>query len=157
MSNENTRYLEYSKKMEEKFPAMFSGKYGGFAVGEGWWPMLETLCDVIQNHIDHNNDRRERLLVSNEFNQSIPDEIPQVKIEQIKEKFGTLRFYYQGGDDFIHGAVWFAEGMSGMLCESCGAPGERRHGGWVRTLCDVHEAERQARYEEQARKDGLEL
>jgi hypothetical protein len=27
----------------------------------------------------------------------------------------------------------------------------------VRTLCDVHEAERQARIEEQARKDGLEL
>lgn len=151
------RYEQFSKRMKEKFPKMFAGSYGGFATGEGWWPMLETLCETIQNHIDQNNDRRNRLLVKNEFNQKIPDEIPQVVVDQIKEKFGTLRFYYQGGDEFIHGAAWLAESLSGQICEECGSPGERRHGGWVRTLCDKHEDERNARIEEQARKDGLEL
>ena len=101
--------------------------------------MLETLCGVIQNHIDQNKN------------------CPQVVVEQVKEKFGTLRFYYQGGDEFVHGAVWLAESLSGHLCEECGAPGKRTGGGWVRTLCEFHIAEREALIAEQARKDGMEL
>jgi hypothetical protein len=119
-------YEIFAKQMEERFPKMLSGKYGGFAVGAGWWPMIETLCGVIQSHIDNNKD------------------CPQVIIEQIKEKFGTLRFYYQGGDEFIQGAVWLAESLSGKICEECGAPGKRTQGGWVQTLCDFHIAEREA-------------
>lgn len=63
---------------------------------------------------------------------------PQVVAAQVKEKFGTLRFYYDGGDDFVYGAVAVAETMSGMLCEDCGAPGVLRPGRWVRTLCNHH-------------------
>ncbi len=138
--NENQEYEVFAKRMEERFPKMYGGKYGGFAVGKGWYPIIETLSSVIQNHIDQRKG-----------------ECSQVIVEQVKEKFGTLRFYYQGGDEFISGAVWLAESMTGQLCEECGGLGKTRGGGWVRTLCDVHEAERQARYEEQARKDGLEL
>ena len=75
----------------------------------------------------------------------IPPEIAQVTINQIKEKFGTLRFYYSGGDEYVSGAVSLAESMSGLTCEECGSIGERRSGGWIRTLCDTHEAEVQAR------------
>ena len=139
MSYTMEEYDEYERKMHEKYPLLFSQPYGGIAVGKGWWPMIEQLSATIQSHIDQNKT------------------CPQVVVQQVKEKFGTLRFYYDGGDDFVHGAVWFAEGMTGLLCEECGGLGTRRSGGWVRTLCDVHEAERQARYEEQARKDGLEL
>ena len=73
----------------------------------------------------------------------IPPEVPQVTIAQIKEKFGTLRFYYDGGDDYISGMVTLAESMSGLTCEECGSIGERRSGGWIRTLCDEHEAKYQ--------------
>lgn len=76
---------------------------------------------------------------------TIPPEVHQVIVRQVKEKFGTLRFYYDGGDDEISGMVRMAESMSGFMCEECGAPGELRHGGWIRTLCDTHEAEYQAR------------
>ena len=161
MTDEYQEYESFSKRMETKFPKMFTGKYGGFACGQGWLPLLETLCGVIQSHIDQSNQRRERLLASNEFNHPIPDEITQVTIEQIKEKFGTLRFYYQGGDEFIHGAVWLAESLTDQLCEDCGGMGQRRSGGWVRTLCDTHEAEHQKRLaereEEYAKHNGLEL
>jgi len=75
----------------------------------------------------------------------IPPEVTQVTIAQIKEKFGTLRFYYDGGDDYISGMVALAESMSGLTCEECGSIGERRDGGWIRTLCDEHEAEHQER------------
>jgi hypothetical protein len=144
--NEDQEFIEYetfSKRMEEKFPKLFANKYGGFACGKGWWPLLEELCHTIQSHID--------------WKEKQGNPIPQVAIEQIKEKFGTLRFYYQGGDDYISGAVSLAENLTDQLCEDCGGLGKRRSGGWVRTLCDVHEAERNIRIEEQCRKDGLEL
>lgn len=79
--------------------------------------------------------------------QEVPPEIPQVTLDQVKEKFGTLRFYYTGGDDVIDGMVRMAESMSGCTCESCGNTAERSSdGGWVRTMCqpclDKREQER---------------
>lgn len=141
--NEFQNYEKFSKRMEERFPLMFANNYGGFACGKGWWPLLEQLCSTIQSHIDHKSKHG--------------TDCSQVVIEQIKEKFGSLRFYYQGGDDYISGAVSLAENLTDKLCEECGGLGQRRGGGWVRTLCDAHEQERNIQIETQARKDGLEL
>ena len=75
--------------------------------------------------------------------QEIKDVVPQVEAVQVKEKFGTLRFYYQGGDDAIRAMVNMAESMSARTCEKCGAPGKVRQGGWIHTYCDQHEDEYQ--------------
>lgn len=136
-------YELFAKHMEETYPKMFVGNYGGFAVGKGWYPILRALCSNIQSHIDWKVKQGHT--------------IAQVEVAQIKEKFGGLRFYYDGGDDQISGMVRMAEAWADIACEECGAAGQRRSGGWIRTLCDIHEAERQARVEEQARKDGLEI
>ena len=136
-------YDEFSKMMEEKFPEIFKNRYGGFAVGSGWWPIIETLCANIQSHINWRNETRDRLLKSNPYNHPIPNAVVQVEVEQIKEKFGGLRFYYQGGDDQISGMVRMAEAWADNSCEECGKPGKRHSGGWIRTLCDEHEEERQ--------------
>jgi hypothetical protein len=136
-------YEAFVKRLEETYPKMFAGRYGGVAVGTGWWPIIESLCANIQSHIDWRVKQGQ--------------DISQVEVEQIKEKFGGLRFYYSGGDDEISGMVRMAEAWAGVACEECGAFGERRSGGWIRTLCDHHEVERQQRIEEQAKKDGLEL
>jgi hypothetical protein len=144
--NEDQEFIEYenfSKRMEKSYPKMFEGKYGGFAVGKGWYPILERLCKNIQQHIEWQNRESEV--------------VPQVIVEQIKEKFGGLRFYYQGGDEQVAGMVRMAEAWADVACEECGGIGKRRGGGWVRTLCDQHETEHQARIEQQAKKDGLEL
>jgi hypothetical protein len=77
--------------------------------------------------------------------QRITEKVEWIHIQQIKEKFGGLRFYYYGGDDQIHGMVRMAELWAGHTCETCGNKGERRQGGWIRTLCDEHEAEYQAK------------
>ncbi len=128
------QYEEFAKRMEERFPKMFSQPYGGFAVGAGWWPIIESLCSNIQSHIDWwNTNRQDRPVVE------------QVVVEQIKEKFGGLRFYYQGGDETIHGMVRMAESWADASCETCGSPGKSRNGGWIKTLCDKHEEERQER------------
>jgi hypothetical protein len=131
MSNDFEKYDAFEKAMTEKYPLMFSDPMGGFCVDEGWWPILTNLCANIQHHLDWKNKKSEV--------------IPQVTVAQIKEKFGGLRFYYDGGDDQIQGMVTMAEAWASNTCETCGKPGQQRSGGWIKTLCDEHESERQQR------------
>ncbi len=133
-------YDEFSRKMEEKYPKLFSQPYGGFAVGPGWWPILETLCNQIHHHVEWKQNQKEK------YQQG--EGCPDVTVAQIKEKFGGLRFYYDGGDDTVDGMVRMAEAWADRTCEECGHPGTRRSGGWIRTLCDTHEVERQVKYKE---------
>jgi hypothetical protein len=63
---------------------------------------------------------------------------PQVVATQVKEKFGTLRFYYNGGDDMVDGMVRMAESMSGVTCEKCGDVAKLRGNGWLYVACDKH-------------------
>lgn len=60
---------------------------------------------------------------------------PQVVATQVKEKFGTLRFYYYGGDEYVRGVMNMAEHLSASVCEECGAPGELNDEGWLSTRC----------------------
>lgn len=169
-------YEVFVKRMEETYPKMLGGHYGGFAISKGWWHIVESAMANIQQHIDWKNKCRMREI--DKFNAReegydallkffsgerpatdweiesaqecmeegvvIPPEIPQVVVQQIKEKFGGLRFYYEGGDDYVSGVVDMAESWAGKTCETCGSLGTRRSGGWIRTLCDIHEAEVQA-------------
>jgi hypothetical protein len=131
MMFDNDAYEEFSKRMKTTYPKMFSKPYGGFATSQGWWPVIEILCGEIQHYLDWKNKTSE--------------EVPQVVVDQIKEKFGGLRFYYHGGDEYVFGLVRMAEAWCSTICEKCGNPGKLRHGGWVLTLCDEHEKERQER------------
>jgi hypothetical protein len=132
------KYDVFEARMLERFPKMFAVPYGGFCVDEGWWPIIETLCANIQHHIDWKNRQSEV--------------VAQVTVAQIKEKFGGLRFYYEGGDDRISGMVCMAEAWAAHSCETCGAPGKSRDGGWIKTLCDHHEQERQQRKKDYEKK-----
>lgn len=138
---------ELDKILCEKYPKIFANRHAdmrttamcwGFECGDGWFDILNQLCANIQGHIDWKNSSRERLLKNNPHNMKIPDEVPQVIAEQVKEKFGTLRFYTNGGDDVTRGMIYMAESMSSVICEQCGNKGKLREGGWLRTLCDEH-------------------
>lgn len=78
------------------------------------------------------------------------DPVP-VTIEQIKEKFGGLRFYYSGGSEHTHKAVRLAEDECAKTCEFCGEPGTERNLPWIRTLCDTHYEEEVARFKSYGR------
>ena len=99
----------------------------GFECGDGWFNILDQLMGNIQHHIDWKNKNGEV--------------VHQVTLNQVKEKFGTLRFYYSGGDDYIDGMVTLAESMSGVTCEECGLPGTQTQGGWIKTACAAHRGE----------------
>lgn len=146
MMRDMEEYDAFEQRLKEKYPKMFSRPYGGVAVGAGWWPIIESLCANIQHYTDWQNKNHEKRPV-----------VPQVVVSQIKEKFGGLRFYYDGGDDEISGMVRMAESWADHSCEECGAPGKSRNGGWIKTLCDKHEEERQERFRQREMKvSGLE-
>lgn len=73
--------------------------------------------------------------IKNQQFRSVPEKINQVVAEQVKEKFGTLRFYYRGGDSFIHGMIQMAESISSRMCDECGAPAQVGGQGWLSTRC----------------------
>ena len=117
----------------------------GFACGDGWFNILDQLMGNIQHHIDWKQEQKEK------YNRG--EGCTQVTLDQVKEKFGTLRFYYTGGDDVIDGMVRMAESMSGVTCEECGSPGKRVGGGWVTTLCEEHATARSIVYNEEETND----
>lgn len=77
-------------------------------------------------------------------------------IQQIKEKFGTLRFYYNTlnsqypkiVEKSISALVRQAESKSANVCEICGKYGETRTNGIVFTSCDEHKLENSMTIEE---------
>lgn len=60
------------------------------------------------------------------------------EVLQVKEKFGGLRIYVDGGNEKLQAAIEEAEKKSYRTCEECGQSGTTREGGWLRTLCDTH-------------------
>ena len=142
--------------IKKTFPKLFSNpRFYGFECGDGWNQLIHAGCKSIQNHIDWTlkqientkewNRRVEdpeedwdRVIVPRELRE-VPKEVPQVSIIQIKEKFGELRFYYSGGDEYIKGIVDLMYSISRYTCEVCGAPGHLSlNRGWYKTLCADH-------------------
>ena len=106
----------------------------------GNFELFEETMKALPN--DEYKEKRLAEIVAGDFRE-VPESIPQVTLDQVKEKFGTLRFYYSGGDDYISGMVSLAESMTGVTCESCGNIGERRGGGWIHTYCTPCEEARE--------------
>ena len=149
---------ELDKALCEKYPLIFKDRQGdmkdtamfwGFEHGDGWYQILDSLCGNIQSYIDWNN--RSAVAGYKDF-----QPVEQVVAQQVKEKFGGLRFYYQGGDRHISGMVRMAESWASVTCEVCGAPGTIRHGGWIKTLCDAHHEEREEKRNAIMKQTGLE-
>lgn len=153
---------ELDKQLCEKYPKIFRDRHGdmsktcmvwGMCCGDGWYNIIDNMCARIQGHIDFSYERIEW---DKKWNKNVNDPdyewiafvareerpirepIEQVVAIQVKEKFGGLRFYYNGGDDYIRGVVDMAEEMSYVTCEECGAPGKPSKEGWIRTLCETH-------------------
>ena len=129
----------------EKYPVLFENKDKspmescmafGIECNLGWYELLASVCWRI---FQHENNIADRIRIRNKNgttnDQSDLDYIP-VKFDQIKEKFGGLRIYYSGGDDYVDGVIDMAEEMSYKICEICGNAGKPNKGGWITTLCD---------------------
>jgi len=136
---------ELQNTLFEKYPNLFSNRTKshmescmcwGIECNNGWYELLSSVCWRI---FQHEKNIADRVRIRNENNkendQSDLEYIP-VKFDQIKEKFGGLRIYYSGGDDYVEGVVGMAEEYSYKVCEVCGNSGKPNKGGWITTLCN---------------------
>lgn len=127
---------ELQAYLQRKFPKLYtttqdkndSFSQWGFECGDGWFRLLLWLSRYLQNYLDLQNKMAEKY----------PDNYPkidQVRVEQVKEKFGTLRFYTQGGNDRTQSVISFAEYISGFCCEYTGKTEDVGYNkkGWIKT------------------------
>ena len=133
---------ELDELLCQRYPKIFANRHGdpkqtlmcwGFECGDGWYNIINQLCANIQHHVDWAQEQKEKY--------GRGEGCTQVVAVQIKEKFGTLRFYTNGGNEQIYGMIRMAESMSAVTCEECGAPGTRRGRAWIYTACDAHARE----------------
>lgn len=144
-ANEET----FFDKLKEKYPVMYGNVYCGMWVDEGWHKIIEVLSYHIDNHVKQHNARI-AWRKENGHDVTGMEELPEVEVHQIKEKFGGLRFYTGPCDDYVNGLIMMAEEWADHTCEYCGQRGKSRNDiGWIKTLCDHHYEETKRKQEEQ--------
>ena len=122
---------ELTDKLIEQYPEQFKNlKY--LECDNGWYEILSRLCYIVNNRLD--------------YKKRLNEPLESFYWSQIKEKFGGLRAYCYGADEFIRGAIDMAESMSYITCEVTGEKGKVRYKkfdengqpipAWVKTLCD---------------------
>lgn len=80
----------------------------GFEVGDAWEPLIRDLSAKLETMIM----------------EQPPGEREFYAAAQVKEKYGTLRFYMTSSTEEMDKAIEEAERVSAVTCESCGAPGK---------------------------------
>lgn len=100
-----------------------------FECGIGWYDIIRDLSIKI-----------ERILEDYEEANPQPEDEDCDMIEifaiQVKEKYGTLRFYLSFETDEIADLILEAEALSSQTCEVCGDDGKMRGEKWYFVRCD---------------------
>lgn len=111
MNNRNIEGQKIVLNLRAKHPEILSSS--PLAFEPGWVPLIDALCISLQY-------------------ETVASHAPQVRAVQVKQKFGTLRFYTMGElSDRQRGMINLAEEISGLTCEKCGCPGEMMVIDWL--------------------------
>ena len=122
---------ELDEKLTRDFPNLYADRYGdmmstcmvwGFECSDGWFQLIYNLSAEL-----------EPLIVR--YKKENPNSyVP--KASQVKEKYGTLRFYMDGATDEMCRLIDDAEDLSEITCEICGRIGKTiNNHGWYMTIC----------------------
>ena len=137
MGNSNIEPDQVQKAWDglvQSCPLLFDGKDSYcFECKDGWFDLIAEICKGVEALIDAmpEGDRYE--------DYGDGERCTLYTIGQIKEKYGTLRFYMNGAEvDGSEELIEAAEEKSAKTCEVCGKPGETRSTSWISTLCDDH-------------------
>lgn len=91
----------------------------GFECGDGWFDLIWDLCEKIELHLKDKAAEEEPF-----------------EVVQVKEKYGSLRFYTNWGTNEISELIEEAEKKSATICEICGKPGKITGNYWLSCICD---------------------
>lgn len=112
--------MKKPKNLEEVIKQKYSYMdLPNFEFDAGWNNLIADLCEEI----------------------SIADKRKEVIVQQIKEKYSTLRFYTNSRLKRINNIITRYEKISANTCEVCGNAGHIRvlkNFPWYKTLCDRH-------------------
>jgi len=112
---------DFGHYLKTNYPDLFKQKPIDLWCPQGWQQLVDGLC---------------KYLVAIKAD---------ISVLQIKEKFGTLRFYYQIGpkdkaqldkETRIAHVVGFTEYLSSTICQNDGKPATAYNNGWAKTLCE---------------------
>lgn len=116
---------ENLNRLKEKYPILFENVYCGVSCEDGWVSLIDELSSKVTALMTKYNC--------------------EIKYDQIKEKFGLLRIYFNCSDgtpaevsNHVDSLVSGAEELSGTICEVCGEPGKLSGKYWVKTVCSKH-------------------
>ena len=110
---------EYFKPRSEAYPKPQEPfELFGVECDKGWDELIQPLFDWIEKYNKEHED-------------------DPIVIEQVKEKFGGLRFYVSYEPDELSRMIRKAEGDSYGICEVCGSKIDVGHtsSGWIKTIC----------------------
>jgi hypothetical protein len=109
-------YDENTMRMVKKYPEVFDVESRSFTgIDCGWTDIIERLLEEIAPEMEKIGST----------------------VEQVKEKFGGLRFYVSRYNEKISTAINSAEAESFKTCEYCGTKEcTTTEGGWIKTLCE---------------------
>lgn len=110
----NTKDLN---SIPEKYPNLYKRPVN-FECYSGWYKLINDLSKKLNKLCKENDD-------------CYPT--------QIKEKYGTLRFYMSSGTEEMYDLIEKAEDASEKICEICGEPGRLMSKfRWLFTRCELH-------------------
>lgn len=118
MNEENTRFLI------ERYPELYEDCHY-FDCGDGWFDIIKDLSLAIDLISKIRAPRANTIGLS-----------PYAL--QVKEKYGTLRYYICGANEEMLNQIEKAEARSAETCEICGSIGKVMGDGWLKTRCDYH-------------------
>lgn len=119
---------ELEQKLIDKYPQLFTASGGapssspvalGFECGDGWFDLIDILSAQL-SELDPVDEG---------------DGAHPIRAVQVKEKYGTLRFYVGVTTNEATALIDFAEALSARICETCGNRGRRYGTAWLKTLC----------------------
>lgn len=104
--------VELQDYLKKKFPLLYPKNFE-FECNDGWFQILLWLSRYLEMYTTQQNEMSVK-------NPQYYQPVKQTVAVQIKQKFGTLRFYYEGGNEHIHTIIQYTEFISGYICEYTG-------------------------------------
>jgi len=112
-------------KIIQKYPYLYK-EVKHIECDIGWYKLIDRLSKDLEKLIIE--------LKENDYEEDQYEFLPCAS--QIKEKYGSLRFYMSSGTDKMDKLIEKAEQESCEICKICGKIGRIDDSGWLSCLCE---------------------